>query len=335
MAGEWRDMTLGDFVTLQRGHDLTEPERRVGRIPVMGSAGQNGFHGTALANGPGIAEQKAIAAVLGALDDKIQLNRRMNATLEAMARALFQSWFVDFDPVRVKLDGRQPVGMDEATHVFFPDSFEDSPVGHIPAGWTVESISACCDRIHGGGTPRRDEPPYWIQGTIPGLTSGEVRQPMITATENFITDSGLKESSEKWVPANTIVVALYGATAGQVSFLGTTATTNQAICSLIPKPQFEFFNSFAMRNSTTEMENKAVGSAQQNISKGIIEETVVVLPPTEVLRHFNLVAGPLFGTWIANIKQSHTLATLRDTLLPKLLSGESSVAGAECILEGT
>ncbi|MFZ1828068.1 MAG: restriction endonuclease subunit S [Candidatus Competibacteraceae bacterium] len=183
MAGEWRDITLGDFVALQRGHDLTEPERRLGRVPVMGSAGQNGFHDTALAKGPGIvigrsgasfgqvhfskedfwphntslyvtdfkgndplfafyflkaldfdrfnsgsaqpslnrnfiypipirvpkpAEQKAIAAVLGALDDKIELNRRMNATLEAMARALFQSWFVDFDPVRAKLDGRPP-----------------------------------------------------------------------------------------------------------------------------------------------------------------------------------------------------------------------------------
>ena len=183
MAGEWRDITLGDFVALQRGHDLTEPARRIGRVPVMGSAGQNGFHDTALSKGPGIvigrsgasfgqvhfckedfrphntglyvtdfkgndpffafyflkaldfdrfnsgsaqpslnrnfiypipirvpkpAEQKAIAAVLGALDDKIELNRRMNATLEAMARALFQSWFVDFDPVRAKLDGRPP-----------------------------------------------------------------------------------------------------------------------------------------------------------------------------------------------------------------------------------
>jgi type I restriction enzyme S subunit len=84
---------------------------------------------------PPLAEQKAIAAVLGALDDKIELNRRMNATLEAMARALFQSWFVDFDPVRAKLDGRQPVGMDEVTAALFPGSFEDSEAGHIPTGW--------------------------------------------------------------------------------------------------------------------------------------------------------------------------------------------------------
>jgi hypothetical protein len=87
------------------------------------------------------SEQKAIAAVLGALDDKIELNRRMNATLEAMARALFQSWFVDFDPVRAKLDARPPAGLDQATAALFPDHLEDSPLGHIPerldhqAGW--------------------------------------------------------------------------------------------------------------------------------------------------------------------------------------------------------
>ena len=86
---------------------------------------------------PPFAEQKAIAAVLGALDDKIELNRRMNATLEAMARALFQSWFVDFDPVRAKLDGRQPTGLDPATAALFPNEFEDSELGPIPKGWQV------------------------------------------------------------------------------------------------------------------------------------------------------------------------------------------------------
>jgi type I restriction enzyme S subunit len=278
---------------------------------------------------PPLAEQKSIAAVLGTLDDKIELNRRMNATLEAMARALFQSWFVDFDPVRAKLDGRNPAALDPATAALFPDRFEDSAVGHIPHGWSIGTITDCCDRIHSGGTPRRDEPEFWDNGTIPWLTSGEVRQPMITATENFISELGLKESSAKWVPENSTVVALYGATAGQVSFLATAATTNQAICSLIPKTGFEFFNYFAMRGATADMESKAVGSAQQNISKGIVEETVVVLPSAVILTEFTMAAGPLFRRWIANIEQSRTLATLRDTLLPKLLSGELSVADVE------
>ena len=275
---------------------------------------------------PPLAEQKAIASILGALDDKIELNRRMNATLEAMARALFQSWFVDFDPVRAKLDGRKPEGMDKATAALFPDSFEESEAGQIPKGWTIVKIHDCCVQIQNVGTPRRNEPRFWDGGNIPWLASGEVRQSIITATEGFITEDGLAESSAKWVPAFSTVVALYGATAGQVSFISSRLTTNQAVCALIPKKDFAFFNYLTMRCATNEMENKAVGSAQQNISKGIVEETQVVLPPITLVERFAELANPLFDRWISNLHQSRTLATLRDTLLPKLLSGELSVA---------
>jgi type I restriction enzyme, S subunit len=274
---------------------------------------------------PPLAEQKAIAAVLGALDDKIELNRRMNATLEAMARALFQSWFVDFDPVRAKLDGRLPAGLDPATAALFPDHLEDSPLGHIPKGWKVGKIQDCCVQIQNGGTPRRNEPRFWDGGNIPWLASGEVRQSIITTTESFITDEGLAESSAKWVPAFSTVVALYGATAGQVSFTSSRLTTNQAVCALIPKKDFAFFNYITMREATAELENKAVGSAQQNISKGIVEETKVVLPPPALVERFAAVVSPLFDRWISNLHQSSTLSTLRDTLLPKLLSGELSL----------
>jgi len=274
---------------------------------------------------PPLAEQKAIAAVLGALDDKIELHRRMNATLEAMARSLFQSWFVDFDPVRAKLDSRQPVGLDAATATLFPAALQDSEVGHIPHGWKIGSIQDCCVQIQNGGTPRRNEPRFWNDGNIPWLASGEVRQSIITTTESFITEDGLNESSAKWVPAHSTVVALYGATAGQVSFTASRLTTNQAVCALVPKKDFAFFNYLTMRAATPELESKAVGSAQQNISKGIIEETQVILPPTPLIEHFSKVANPLFEHWISNLHQSRTLATLRDTLLPKLLSGELSV----------
>ena len=274
---------------------------------------------------PPLAEQKAIAAVLGALDDKIELNRRMNATLEAMAQALFQSWFVDFDPVRSKLDGRPPAALDPATAALFPEDLEDSPLGHIPKGWKAGGIQDCCVQIQNGGTPRRNEPRFWDGGKIPWLASGEVRQSIITATNGFITEEGLAESSAKWVPAFSTVVALYGATAGQVSFISSRLTTNQAVCALIPKKDFAFFNYLTMRGVTSELENKAVGSAQQNISKGIVEETKVVLPPSVLVERFAEVAGPLFERWISNLHQSLNLATLRDTLLPKLLSGELSV----------
>jgi len=282
---------------------------------------------------PPLAEQKAIAGVLGVLDDKIELNRRMNATLEAMARTLFQSWFVDFGPVRAKLDGRQPVGLDKATADLFPDSFQDSELGHIPTGWRVGEIKDCCTHIQNGGTPRRNEPRFWEDGDIPWLTSGEVRQPIVTTPENFITEAGLAESSTKWVSPLSTVVALYGATAGQVSLVSLRLTTNQAVCALVPKKHFVFFNYLWMRAATGELVNKAVGSAQQNISKGIVEETQVVLAPLTVVEKFAESVGPLFDLWIFNLHQSRTLATLRDTLLPKLLSGELRVREAEAIAE--
>jgi len=277
----------------------------------------------------------SLVEVLDALDDKIELNRRMNATLEAMARALFQSWFLDFDPVKAKLDGRKPEGMDKATAALFPEYLEDSPLGHIPKGWEVGKVHDCCVQIQNGGTPRRNEPRFWDGGTIPWLASGEVRQPIITATEGFITEEGLAESSAKWVPAFSTVVAFYGATAGQVSFTSSRLTTNQAVCALIPKKDYAFFNYLTMRCATNEMENKAVGSAQQNISKGIVEETQVVLPPIKLVERFAELANPLFNQWISNLHHSRTLASLRDTLLPKLLSGELRVPEAEKILERT
>ena len=286
-------------------------------------------------NIPPLAERKAIAAVLGALDDKIELNRRMNATLEGMARALFQSWFVDFDPVRAKLDGCKPEGMDKATAALFPDGFQESSLGPVPKGWAAGKIQDCCIQIQNGGTPRRNEPRFWDGGNIPWLASGEVRQSIITATESFITEEGLAESSAKWVPAFSTVVALYGATAGQVSLTSSRLTTNQAVCALIPKKHFALFNYLTMGTATAELENKAVGSAQQNISKGIVEETGVILPPPDLVERFTVLASPLFERWIFNLHQSRTIATLRDTLLPKLLSGELRVPYAEKIVERT
>lgn len=272
---------------------------------------------------PPLPEQKRIAHILGTLDDKIELNRRMNATLEAMARALFKSWFVDFDPVHAKLDGRKPEGLDPETAALFPSAFQDSSLGPIPKGWSLGRIRDCCTHIQNGGTPRRDVQRFWEDGNIPWLTSGEVRQPIITQPDSFITEAGLSESSAKWVSPFSTVIALYGATAGQVSLVSSRLTTNQAVCALIPKKNHMFFNYLWMREATADLESKAVGSAQQNISKGIIEETQVKLPSPFVLEHFSAVVAPIFESWISNLQQSRTLADLRDTLLPKLLSANA------------
>jgi type I restriction enzyme S subunit len=144
--------------------------------------------------------------VLGALDDKIELNRRMNATLEAMARALFQSWFVDFDPVRAKLDGRPPAALEPATAALFPDSFQDSEAGHIPKGWTIQPVGEVVDCV-GGGTPSTAERKYWEGGTHHWTTPKDfssLQAPVILDTDRKLTDAGIAKISSGLLPAGTL-----------------------------------------------------------------------------------------------------------------------------------
>jgi type I restriction enzyme S subunit len=158
---------------------------------------------------PPLAEQQAIAAVLGALDDKIQSNRRMNATLEATARALFQSWFVDFDPVRAKLDGRPPAAVDPATAALFPESFQDSEAGHIPRGWTVHPVGEIVDCV-GGGTPSTAEPKYWQGGTHHWTTPKDfssLQAPVLLDTDRKLTDAGIAKISSGLLPAGTVLLS--------------------------------------------------------------------------------------------------------------------------------
>ena len=285
-----------------------------------------------IVNLPPLPKQRAIAHILGSLDDKIELNRRMNETLEAMARAIFKSWFVDFDPVRAKVEGRDP-GLPNEIAALFPDSFQDSDLGEIPKRWEVNEIKECCKKVQNGGTPKRSEPDYWNPGTIPWLTSGEVRQTLITTTENMISELGLKKSSAKWLPEDSTVVALYGATAGQVALVSLKMTTNQAVCGLIPKASFRYFNYLSLDRSVGILANLARGSAQQNISKGIVETTKVIIPRTDILISFDQVVLPVFDKWVANLEESKTLASLRDALLPKLISGELHVPNTGTLLE--
>lgn len=282
---------------------------------------------------PSLEQQEAIAHILGALDDKIELNRRMNETFEAIAGAIFKSWFVDFDPVRAKMEDHQPAGMDAETAELFSDSFTNSELGTIPDGWKVKEICECCSKIQNGGTPRRSDSECWNPGTIPWLTSGEVRQTLITKTESMISELGLKRSSAKWLPKDSTVVALYGATAGQVALISSEMTTNQAVCGLIPKASFRYFNYMSLNRSVGTLANLARGSAQQNISKGIVETTKVIMPGTDILEAFDRLMSPIFENWVANLEESSTLAALRDALLPKLISGEIRVRDAERFVE--
>jgi type I restriction enzyme S subunit len=276
---------------------------------------------------PPLAEQKAIAAVLGGLDDKIELNRRMNAKLEEMARALFQSWFVDFDPVRAKLDGRQPVGLDPGTAALFPEHLEDSPLGHIPKGWEVRTIESLCDVITSGGTPARMHMAYWEPGTIPWFKTGELLDGPLIDAEEKISKEGLTKSACKLWPAGTILFALYASpTVGRFGVLTKPSTANQAAAALIAKPIYGVpFLMGLLYEARAELQRVAVGAAQQNINQGVLKSHVVIAPPPALAKAYSVKVAPWFDQRIKLAEQSRTLATLRDTLIPKLLSGELKV----------
>ena len=255
---------------------------------------------------PPLAEQKAIAAVLGALDDKIELNRRLNATLEAMARALFQSWFVDFDPVRAKLDGRPPAALDPATAALFPEHLEDSPLGHIPKGWEVGRLDDVLTLQRGFDLP------------TPDRTHG--KYPVMAA-------SGPNGCHDKFMVRGPGVTTGRSGVLGRVFFIhGDFWPLNTSLWVKEFKRVSPAYAFHLLRGLDFEMFN--AGSAVPTLNRNHVHNLPVVMPPKNIVEAFNAQVMPLMKRQKANEDQSRALATLRDTLLPKLLSGELSVAEA-------
>ena len=300
---------------------------------------------------PTLSVQKRISKILSDLDDKIYLNNQTNQTLESIAQATFKSWFIDFDPVRAKIAAKQE-GKDselasmcaisgkseeelqqmseddfaelQATAALFPDELVESELGEVPKGWEVSSFKGFCKKIESGGTPKRSELHYW-NGEIRWLSSGEVRETVVLDTKEKITKTGLLNSSAKLWGKFTTVIAMYGATAGQVCLLANEMAANQACCGLIPKDEFKSFAFFFFFNPVRSLSDKASGSAQQNLNKGIIENQPCVLPRLSVARKFENLVFPLLRKWLANSEENIRLSVIRDSLLPKLLSGEIDV----------
>lgn len=271
---------------------------------------------------PPKATRDAIAGIAKAIDDKIELNRRMNATLERMARTLFQSWFVDFDPVRAKLEGRQPIGMDQATDELFPDSFQDSPLGQIPKGWQTGSILRQSDLLS-GGTPKTDVAAYW-NGDVPWASAKDVSQcgeAFLVSTDRTITKMGVEESSTKIIPAFATVVVARGATTGRLTMFSHSMAMNQTCYGLRSKIGAHFVLYCNIRHFIERLVQGGHGSIFDTITTSTFEATEVLLAPKGVLLAFEKQVTPLFHRIQANIHQSRTLTALRESLLPQLLSG--------------
>lgn len=234
-----------------------------------------------------------IVAVLSSLDDKIENNNRINANLEAQAQAVFKSWFVDFEPFG----------------------------GVLPEDWEETTIGEIC-KCYLGGTPSRAKAEYW-NGEIPWINSGEVNKYRILEGSEYITELGLQKSATKLLPRKTTVLAITGATLGQVSLLEIEACANQSVIGIVQneKVPYEFIYPLIL-NDIEQIMLHQTGGAQQHINKDNVESHKLILPTDEVMAKYKAIQAPLFETIANNCFESQRLAALRDALLPKLMKGE-------------
>jgi type I restriction enzyme S subunit len=394
MASEWLETTLGEVVRLQRGHDLPEPQRQPGEVPVMGSFGITGWHNTSIEPGPGVTvgrsgasigvvsyidrpywplntclyvtdflgndplfcyywlkeqdlaafnsgsaqpslnrnyvylkqvvfpnsveEQRSISGVLRALDEKIELNRKMNETLEAMARALFKSWFVDFDPVRAKAEGRD-TGLPAQIAALFPDSFEDSELGEIPKGWKLGTL----------GEFARLNPESWSKMTRPSVIEyvdlTNTKWGRIEATTTFESKAAPSRAQRVLRPGDTIVGTVRPGN-GSYAFISVNGLTGSTgFAALRPKSaeisEFLYLAATA-RENVDALAHLADGGAYPAVRPEVVLSIQTVVPQPRTIAMFSHEVMPILSRIDASEHENRVLASMRDLLLPKLISGE-------------
>jgi type I restriction enzyme S subunit len=257
---------------------------------------------------PPLPTQRKIAAILSAYDDLIENNLRRIKILEEMAQNLYHEWFVKF-----RFPGHQHV------------RFTDSPLGRIPEGWEVLPIKNLGGKVVLGGTPSRNNPLYWGNGTIPWLKSGKLNDLRVMEGTEFITDAGLRESATKMMPPKTVLIAITGAIL--ISFLEVDACANQSVAGIfsVKKCSPEYLHLY-LRENISLLESKMSGSAQQHVNKSIVENIIILIPSARLSSLFAQFVEPQYET-VANLLRRNTvLRRTRDLLLPRLISGEVDVS---------
>ena len=278
---------------------------------------------------PSLPEQRTIAHILGTLDDKIELNRRMNETLEAMARMLFKSWFVDFDPVRAKAKGRNS-GLPQQLADLFPARLVDSDLGEIPEGWEASTVAALCAL----------NPETWTKGERPAeiryLDLSNTKRGRIEAVTPYAAAEAPSRAQRVLRPGDTIVgtVRPGNGSYALVSEPGLTGSTGFAVL----RPKAAEFTEFMYLATTSAdsidaLAHLADGAAYPAVRPNVVAATPIVRPDRKVLTRFSSSAGALLGRIAHSEKESRTLASLRDLLLPKLISGEIRLRQAENAVE--
>lgn len=272
---------------------------------------------------PPIEEQRRIVHILGTLDDKIELNRRMNETLEEMARALFKSWFVDFDPVRAKAEGRDS-GLPKHLADLFPDRLVDSELGEIPGGWLVAPFSKTVS-VASGGTPKTSKPDYW-SGDIPWFSVVDAPSPSdvwVTRTQKTVSQTGIDSCAASVMPKGTTILSARG-TVGKVALAGRATAFNQSCYGFPVQPgELGYFTYFATLNIVDSLQRRAHGSVFSTITRATLDGLAVTSIPPQCRAAFEAVTAPLLERILTANLEAEALAHSRDALLTVLLaSGE-------------
>ncbi len=282
---------------------------------------------------PPLKEQQKIVDILKGYDRKLVLNLETNQTLEQMAQAIFKSWFVDFDPVKAKMNGEQPEGMDATTASLFPEKLVESELGLIPDGWEVSTLSSLI-KLTGGGTPKRSEEIYW-NGDIPWFSVRDVpsgSNVFVVDTDEKITELGLNKSSTKLLPKGTTIITARG-TVGKLALVGTDMCMNQSCYGIRGKEVGDFYNYFNLNEAVSTLQRNTHGAVFDTITTKTFDTYSMAFSGAELANKFDALVAPLLQKIEANVRQNIELATLRDTLLPKLLSGEIELGTSEELVE--
>jgi len=291
---------------------------------------------------PPLPEQRAIAHILGTLDDKIELNRRMSETLEQMARALFKAWFVDFEPVRAKMEGRwrrgeSLPGLPAHLYDLFPDRLVPSELGEIPEGWEVKHAGKLFDIAIGKTPPRKEH--HWFSTDprdIPWMSIKDLGQAgvFISEVSEYLTPAAVERFRIRRIPDGTVVLS-FKLTVGRVAITDGEMLSNEAIAHFLPR-EGTFLSSEYLYCYLRTFDYESLGSTS-SIATAVNSDSVraipLLIPVSSVHDGFQRTVRPLFLRLRALQRESRTLAALRDALLPKLIRGEVRVKDAEKFLK--
>jgi type I restriction enzyme S subunit len=279
--------------------------------------------------------QKRISNLLGGLDDKIELNQQMNETFEEIAKTLFKSWFIDFDPVRAKAEGRSTKLSKEISDLF-PDSFEDSELGQIPEGFKVDSVDNQYD-ISIGKTPPRKEPQWFSENpqdipwaSIKDMGDADV---YINKTSEFLTNEAIEKFNIRVIPKNNVILS-FKMTVGRVAILQKDMCTNEAIAHFVPKDNdLSKAFTYCLLKSIRYESLSSTSSIATAVNSKIIKAMKCIFPSKALLIAFNEFCHPIYKKIETNTNEIETLISLRDALLPKLISGELKISDAENLVK--